>query len=43
MAIGDFNNDGAVDVLVAVNNGSPLLLKNAAAHGNHWLGNSPGW
>jgi enediyne biosynthesis protein E4 len=38
MAIGDFNNDGAVDVLVAVNNGAPLLLKNVAAAGNHWLG-----
>jgi len=38
MAIGDFNNDGAVDVLVAVNDGAPLLLKNQAARGNHWLG-----
>lgn len=38
MAIGDFNNDGAIDVLVAVNNGPPVLLKNAAAAGNHWLG-----
>jgi hypothetical protein len=38
MAIGDFNNDGAVDVLVAVNGGAPLLLRNQAATGNHWLG-----
>jgi hypothetical protein len=38
LAIGDFNNDGAVDVLVAVNGGPPLLLKNSAAVGNHWLG-----
>jgi len=38
MAIGDFNNDGAVDVLVAVNDGPPLLLKNVAASQNHWLG-----
>jgi enediyne biosynthesis protein E4 len=38
MAIGDFNNDGAVDVLVAVNGGAPLLLKNVAAGDNHWLG-----
>ncbi len=38
MAIGDFNNDGALGVLVAVNNGVPLLLKNLAAQGNHWLG-----
>lgn len=38
LAIGDFNNDGAVDVLVSVNNGPPLLLKNTSAQGNHWLG-----
>lgn len=38
MAIGDFNNDGAVDVLVAVNNGQPMLLQNNAAHENHSLG-----
>jgi enediyne biosynthesis protein E4 len=38
MAIGDFDNDGAVDVLVAVNNGAPLLLKNVSAAGNHWVG-----
>ena len=38
MAVGDFNNDGAVDVLVAVNNGAPILLRNLAAQGNHWLG-----
>jgi len=28
----------AVDVLVAVNNGSPVLLRNTAAAHNHWLG-----
>jgi enediyne biosynthesis protein E4 len=38
MAIGDFNNDGALDVLVAVNGGAPLLLKNVAGAENHWLG-----
>ncbi len=38
MAVGDFDNDGAVDVLVAVNNDAPVLLKNNAARGNHWLG-----
>jgi hypothetical protein len=38
MAVGDFNNDGAVDVLIAVNNDAPVLLKNNAAAGNHWLG-----
>jgi enediyne biosynthesis protein E4 len=38
MAIGDFNNDGAIDILVAVNDGAPLLLRNTADAGNHWLG-----
>ena len=38
LAIGDFNNDGAVDVLISVNNGAPLLLQNNAAKQNHWLG-----
>jgi hypothetical protein len=38
LAIGDFNNDGAVDVLVSVNDGAPVLLKNNAAKGNHWVG-----
>jgi hypothetical protein len=38
LALGDFNNDGAVDVLISVNNGAPLLLRNNAAKENHWLG-----
>jgi enediyne biosynthesis protein E4 len=38
MAIGDFDNDGATDVLVAVNDGAPLLLHNALGGQNHWLG-----
>ena len=38
MAIGDFNNDGSVDVLIAVNDGPPLLLRNQSAAQNHWLG-----
>ncbi|PYS60590.1 MAG: CRTAC1 family protein [Acidobacteria bacterium] len=38
LAIGDFNNDGAVDVLVARNNDAPLLLRNNAAKQSHWLG-----
>jgi enediyne biosynthesis protein E4 len=38
LALGDFNNDGAVDVLISTNNGAPLLLRNQAAKGNHWLG-----
>jgi enediyne biosynthesis protein E4 len=38
MAIGDFNNDGAVDVLVSVNDAAPILLRNNAGKQNHWLG-----
>jgi hypothetical protein len=38
LAVGDFDNDGAIDVLVAINDGAPLLLRNTAAKGNHWLG-----
>jgi enediyne biosynthesis protein E4 len=38
LAIGDFNNDGAVDVLISNNDAGPLLLKNNAAKENHWLG-----
>jgi hypothetical protein len=38
MAIGDFDNDGATDVLVANNDGAPLLLHNNVGNQNHWLG-----
>ncbi|HVH85540.1 MAG TPA: CRTAC1 family protein [Terriglobales bacterium] len=38
LAIGDFNNDGAVDVLISCNNGAPLLLRNNVGAENHWLG-----
>ena len=38
LAIGDFDNDGAVDVLISVNDAAPLLLRNNAGKHNHWLG-----
>ena len=38
LAIGDFDNDGAVDVLISVNNGAPRLLRNNAGRRNRWLG-----
>jgi enediyne biosynthesis protein E4 len=38
MAIGDFNNDGAIDVVVAVNDSAPVLLRNNVGNQNHWLG-----
>src|SRR5207247_6211498 len=37
LAVGDYNNDGRVDVLIGNNGGAPALLKNNA-EGNHWLG-----
>ena len=38
LAIGDYDNDGALDVLIGENGGPPLLLKNNATKGNNWLG-----
>ena len=39
LALGDFDNDGYVDVLISNNNEPPLLLRNTGAgNGNHWLG-----
>ena len=38
LAIGDFNNDGAVDILISNNNELPLLLQNNIGRDNHWLG-----
>jgi hypothetical protein len=38
LAVGDFDNDGRVDVLVANNGEPPLLLRNHAGAGHHWVG-----
>jgi hypothetical protein len=38
LALGDFNNDGGVDVLVSNNDAAPLLLRNNAGRENNWLG-----
>ena len=38
MAIGDFDNDGGIDVLVSVNDAAPVLLHNVVGRQNHWLG-----
>jgi hypothetical protein len=38
LALGDFDNDGSIDVLVSLNNAAPILLKNNAGRENHWLG-----
>ena len=38
LAIGDYNNDGRIDVLIGNNGEAPVLLKNNAGEGHHWLG-----
>jgi len=38
LAVGDFDNDGRVDVLLANNGMAPALLRNESGRENHWLG-----
>jgi hypothetical protein len=38
LAVGDYDNDGRLDVLVGVNGGAPILLHNNAGAAGHWLG-----
>ncbi len=38
LATGDFDNDGAVDVLITTNGGEPILLRNLAGRRNGWIG-----
>ncbi len=37
LAIGDFDNDGRIDVLVADSEGVPVLLHNETKNSGHWL------
>ena len=36
-AFGDFNNDGKIDIAIAVIGGPPKLLMNRTKNNNHWL------
>ena len=38
LAVGDYNNDGCQDVIIANNGKAPLLLRNNARKESHWVG-----
>jgi enediyne biosynthesis protein E4 len=38
LAVGDYANNGRLGVLIGNNGAAPVLLKNNAGEGNHWLG-----
>jgi enediyne biosynthesis protein E4 len=38
LAVGDYDNDGRLDVVVGNNGAAPVLLRNRAGEGHHWVG-----
>ena len=38
LAVGDYNNDGRLDLLIGNNGEAPVLLRNNAGEGHHWIG-----
>ena len=36
-AVGDYDNDGDLDILVSNNGGAPQLLRNDGGNANHWF------
>jgi enediyne biosynthesis protein E4 len=38
LAVGDFDNDGGLDVLISDNDAAPILPRNNVGRLNHWLG-----
>jgi enediyne biosynthesis protein E4 len=38
LAVGDLDNDGRPDVVIANNGGAPLILHNTVHNANHWIG-----
>jgi hypothetical protein len=37
VAVGDFDNDGDLDILVSNNGGAPQLFRNDGGNANHWI------